>query len=356
MSLVGYQAPTPGLKPSAMESQMINSQVQQSIAQTIEANSGKFIKTNNTTTVKVKSDMEYVVRIAEKRQDPLDPPRSRHRKPVPLQQEDPAPILTKPAQKLTEEEIKAWEIPTCVSRYKNPQGYVIPMDKRIGADATRFEQPAISDKFAIMARTLEITSQAINETVAQRNLIQRQLAQKRQREEEERVREEARRFREEKRQLAKIKTKEEKRRESIYAQQREDRQRLRKKLQERDISESVALGQTVTRKSLDDEFDAQVYGQTSGVGVGYGLEDANEVYDQPLLPAYDNKPYVPFADDRQYNASKCSIAIGETPSNNQGSGYTVQTTFKQGARQEVSQRAGLYIPPSSKNINNDNDY
>jgi hypothetical protein len=49
------------------------------------------------------------------------------------------------------------------------------MDKRVGADARRFEQPSLSDRFGVFAKALDTAS--IRESQAQKSLIQRRIAE-----------------------------------------------------------------------------------------------------------------------------------------------------------------------------------
>ena len=50
------------------------------------------------------------------------------------------------------EEIKKWTIPPCVSNYKNPQGFVIPLDKRMANQPNTSIK--LNDKFGEMANAL----------------------------------------------------------------------------------------------------------------------------------------------------------------------------------------------------------
>ena len=107
--------PVPARQPSLKMKEDMNRQVLQSINETLEAKTGPIKTYGGVTTVKYHGEAEYEVRIAEKRNDPLDPSHFRNRKPITLQNEDPAPILTDPTKKLTPEEEDYWRVPTCVS-------------------------------------------------------------------------------------------------------------------------------------------------------------------------------------------------------------------------------------------------
>ncbi|KAH0793737.1 puff-specific protein Bx42 [Histomonas meleagridis] len=348
MSLLTATVAIPRQQPNDEAKALISRQLEQSVAEVLMAKTGPVKKNGGITTIKYHNNEkeEYVVRVAEKRVDPLDPSRFRNRKPISLQKEDPAPILTAPTEKLTEDEQRYWAIPVCVSNWRNPEGYVIPMDKRVGADARRFEQPQMSDKFTVFTKALEAASMSINESIAQRNLAQRQLAQKLQREEEEKMVEEARRLNEEKRQINRSKTSEEKRVDRILEETKEQRRRMKRQRQglaHRDTAAQAALGLPILAQTVDDEFDPQLFNKSSGVDTGYGTEDSYDVYDRPItgMGATDN--YVPFAGDRAFSSASYSVAVegGKTLSD-RGSGYTVK--FKPGEKQMPDQRSGLYFP------------
>ncbi|OHS98941.1 SKIP/SNW domain containing protein [Tritrichomonas foetus] len=360
--------PIPAKQPSIEAKEAMNRQVQQSILETLEAKQGPVRTTGTVSTVRYHGENEYEVRIAEKRYDPLDPSHFRNRTPLTLQNEDPEPILTEPTKKLTPEEEAYWSVPSCVSNWRNPAGYVIPMDKRVGADARRFEQPQLSDKFANLAKALEITSKAINESIAQRSLIERQLQQKKKREEEEKMREEARRINEQKRLINRNKTEEEKKMSQLLEEARENRKRLNRKTRMRrefqanpaggeftgigsefagrDTSAQVPLGLPITNQPLEDEFDAKLYDKEGGIDAGYQDEDAYNVYDKPLFVNAELKTYVPFGDDRKYSESSSKYAVSVNGENadrpKMASGYIV--SFRAGEKQTPDTKAGLYFP------------
>ena len=349
MTLLQYHAKIPESKPSLKDQDVNNTQVRHALEETLEANQGHVKKAKPITTVRLHGEQEHIVRLAEKRVDPLDPPRFRNRKVLALQRDDPAPILTTPIEKLTPEEQKYWTVPACVSNWKNPEGYVIPMDKRVGADARRFEQPQLSTKFAPLAEALDVAVSSINASIAQRARVQRTLAMKKQMEQEEQLREEAKQLREAKREIDHNKTQEERRRDRFLQEQRDERQRIRRQTHERDISERIALGQTVTNTAIDDEFDIRLFDKSSGLDSGVMGEEDNQVYDRPMF--HPNHEYVPFAGDRKYGASredKYEVPVGdeeEKKDNSQNkSNSLISVRFQSGPSQTPSERAGLYYP------------
>ena len=328
MSLEAYKPRAPRPRPSPEAAQDMDRQVLQSVSETLNSKMEKLSRPEPISTVKFHGAADYTVRIAEKRVDPLDPPRFRQRKPIALQQDDPAPILAEPAKKLTPEEERAWQVPACVSNWKNPAGYVIPMDKRVAADARRFDQPELSPKFAIMARALDEASASIAEAIAEKNLVQRQIAQRQQREEEARIMEEARRLNAEKQMINKRKGREQRMLDRLLEDRREERDALSRR-RHRDTSARGALGTPVT---ADDDFDAQLFSRSGGIDSGYGDDDSYAVYDKPLFQR--EQGYVPFSSSNGL-PSRYSTAV---------EGQKTSITFQKGDQQRPDERAGVYFP------------
>ena len=67
-------------------------------------------------------------------EDPLEPPRFKHKKIPRGPPSPPPPVLRSPPRKATAQEQKEWMIPPCISNWKNNKGYTIPLDKRLAAD------------------------------------------------------------------------------------------------------------------------------------------------------------------------------------------------------------------------------
>lgn len=77
---------------------------------------------------------QRIVQISEVVEDPLEPPRFKHKKIPRGPPSPPAPVLRSPPRKATAQEQKEWMIPPCISNWKNNKGYTIPLDKRLAAD------------------------------------------------------------------------------------------------------------------------------------------------------------------------------------------------------------------------------
>src|SRR5258707_12405592 len=77
---------------------------------------------------------QCIIKMSEVVEDPLGPPRFKHKKFPKGPPSPPAPVLRSPPRKATAQEQKEWMIPPCISNWKNNKGFTIPLDKRLAAD------------------------------------------------------------------------------------------------------------------------------------------------------------------------------------------------------------------------------
>jgi SNW domain-containing protein 1 len=119
-----------------------------------------------------------IIQMVPAKIDPLMPPKHKHIKAPRGPAEDPVPVLQAPPTKLTKEEQEAWKIPTCISNWKNPRGYTIPLDKRLAADG-RGLLLSVNDvntkNFAALAESLSIAERQARQEVRLRALTQQKL-------------------------------------------------------------------------------------------------------------------------------------------------------------------------------------
>ncbi|GMI57108.1 hypothetical protein ScalyP_jg829 [Parmales sp. scaly parma] len=107
------------------------------------------------------------------------------RKLVSCPADDPVPILHSPPKKLTQEDQAAWQIPPCVSNWKNTKGYTIPLDKRLAADGRGLQEASINNNFATLSESLYVAERQAREEVRLRGKIsQKQMAGEKERREE----------------------------------------------------------------------------------------------------------------------------------------------------------------------------
>lgn len=91
---------------------------------------------------------QRIIKMSEVAEDPLEPPRFKHKKIPRGPPSPPPPLLRSPPRKVTAQEQKEWMIPPCISNWKNNKGFTIPLDKRLAADG-RGLQDVSSPSFCI---------------------------------------------------------------------------------------------------------------------------------------------------------------------------------------------------------------
>ncbi|KIJ69183.1 hypothetical protein HYDPIDRAFT_179060 [Hydnomerulius pinastri MD-312] len=274
---------------------------------------------------------QRIIKMSEVVEDPLEPPRFKHKKIPRGPPSPPPPVLRSPPRKATAAEQKEWMIPPCISNWKNNKGFTIPLDKRLAADGRGLQDVSINDNFAKFSEALFVADRHAREEVRQRALMQQKLAQKEKEAKEENLRLLAQRARDERSGVApsarptaesraavasalggygsgsdaesSAADSEEdedeeaaKLRDTIRAEKRRERERemrmsnmgteQRAKMlahqQNRDISEKIALGLAKVTSSKESMVDSRLFNQESlsntfGDDEGYGL------YDRPLF-------------------------------------------------------------------------
>lgn len=242
---------------------------------------------------------QRIIRMVEAQKDPMSPPRFKTNKKIPRgPPSPPAPVLHSPTRKVTAREQQDWKIPPCISSWKNPKGYTIPLDKRLAADGRGLQDPTINDNFAKLSQALYIADRKAREAVEARAQIQQKLAQKQKESKEEQMRLLAQQAREVRAGI-KVETTnteeddEVRKRDELRYERHKDRERKRRleksgksKLtrdKDRDITEQVALGMpSKAPVSHDSLFDQRLFGQTKGLDSGLGTnDDSYNVYDKP---------------------------------------------------------------------------
>ena len=266
---------------------------------------------------------DRIMKIVDRQQDPMEPPKFKHKKIPRGPPSPPPPVMHSPPRKLTAEDQEAWKIPPPISNWKNPKGYTVPLDKRLAADGRGLQDVTINDKFAPFTEALALADRAAREQVQQRALMQQRLAEKEKAEKEEQLRMLARKAREERagtnrRRPSQSPSRRRRSRSDSYssnsgsdsddsaARERESLRRERQRENERqfrqsrmgterkiqmmareqgrDISEKVALGLAKPTASSESMMDSRLFGQTSGFDMGF---NEDQPYDKPLFAARD---------------------------------------------------------------------
>jgi SNW domain-containing protein 1 len=161
---------------------------------------------------------QRIIKMSTVQEDPLEPPRFKHKKIPRAADEPPPPVLHSPPRAVTAQDQKDWMIPPCISNWKNNKGYTIPLDKRLAADGRGLQdvryckcfhvqeecsngmltrQVHINDNFAKFSEALYVADRHAREEVRARSQMQQLLAQKEKAQKEENLRLLAQRAREE---------------------------------------------------------------------------------------------------------------------------------------------------------------
>jgi SNW domain-containing protein 1 len=87
-------------------------------------------------------------------------------------------VLHAPPEKLSKEEREEWNIPACISNWKNTRGYTIPLDKRLAADGRGLrDDTTINSNFATLSESLYLAERQAREEVRLRSLVQKRQAE-----------------------------------------------------------------------------------------------------------------------------------------------------------------------------------
>ncbi|XP_044472037.1 SNW/SKI-interacting protein-like [Mangifera indica] len=282
---------------------------------------------------------ERIIRMVEKPVDPLEPPKFKHKRVPKASGSPPVPVMHSPPRPVTVKDQQDWKIPPCISNWKNPKGYTIPLDKRLAADGRGLQEVQINDNFAKLSEALYVAEQKAREAVAMRSKVQKEMLMKEKERKEQELRALAQKarsertgaappasvsvpseknavdtddvggeydhVREKERDLPK-ETREEReqrlQREKIREERRRERERERRleakdaamgkkskitRDRDRDISEKVALGMASAGTARGGEvmYDQRLFNQEKGMDSGFATDDQYNVYDKGLFTA-----------------------------------------------------------------------
>lgn len=282
---------------------------------------------------------ERIIRMVEMPVDPLEPPKFKHKRVPRASGSPPVPIMHSPPRPVTVKDQQDWKIPPCISNWKNPKGYTIPLDKRLAADGRGLQDVQINDNFAKLSEALYVAEQKAREAVAMRSKVQKEMLMKEKERKEQELRALAQKARSERTGAAPPaavsiptekndmdgvemrghyeregerdrdypkETREEReerlQREKIREERRRERERERRleakdaamgkkskitRDRDRDISEKVALGMASAGASRGGEvmYDQRLFNQEKGMDSGFATDDQYNVYDKGLFTA-----------------------------------------------------------------------
>ena len=144
------------------------------------------------------SGKSRVVRIREVQEDPFAPAQYKKKKAPPGPGSPPEPITRSPTNKLTLKDQKEFNIPPCISNWKNSKGYTIPIEMRLSADGRNLKTPTVNERFSHVANALYISEKQARRELEEKARIQKTLKFKEMQRKEEEMRERAREAREQK--------------------------------------------------------------------------------------------------------------------------------------------------------------
>ncbi|KAL5572589.1 hypothetical protein UlMin_022186 [Ulmus minor] len=281
---------------------------------------------------------ERIIRMVEMPVDPLEPPKFKHKRVPKASGSPPVPVMHSPPRPVTVKDQQDWKIPPCISNWKNPKGYTIPLDKRLAADGRGLQDVQINDNFAKLSEALYVAEQKAREAVAMRSKVQREMLLKEKERKEQELRALAQKARSERtgtaapasvpmsekssitmdsdmrgdydrpreREMDHPKETREEReerlqREKIREERRRERERERRleakdaamgkkskitRDRDRDISEKVALGMASAGAGRGEVmYDQRLFNQEKGMDSGFATDDQYNVYDKGLFTA-----------------------------------------------------------------------
>uniref|UniRef100_A0A0D6QT85 SKI-interacting protein SKIP SNW domain-containing protein n=1 Tax=Araucaria cunninghamii TaxID=56994 RepID=A0A0D6QT85_ARACU len=277
---------------------------------------------------------ERIIRMVDMPKDPLEPPKFKHKRVPRASGSPPVPVMHSPPRPVTVKDQQDWKIPPCISNWKNPKGYTIPLDKRLAADGRGLQEVQINDNFAKLSEALYVAEQKAREAVEMRSKIQRELMLKEKEKKEQELRALAQRARMERSGAAAAvapdkgaaltdraapvpdrplsapapptkETKEEReerlKREALREERRKERERERRleakeghvgkkskvtRDRDRDVSEKIALGMANTGTGTGEViYDQRLFNQEKGMESGFAADDQYNIYDKGLFTA-----------------------------------------------------------------------
>eukprot|EP00252_Welwitschia_mirabilis_P007427 TRINITY_DN1877_c0_g1_i1.p1 TRINITY_DN1877_c0_g1~~TRINITY_DN1877_c0_g1_i1.p1 ORF type:complete len:598 (+),score=141.89 TRINITY_DN1877_c0_g1_i1:240-2033(+) len=279
---------------------------------------------------------ERVIRMVEMPKDPLEPPKFKHKRVPRASGSPPVPVMHSPPRPVTVKDQQDWKIPPCISNWKNPKGYTIPLDKRLAADGRGLQDIQINDNFAKLSEALYVAEQKAREAVEMRSKIQKELMLKEKERKEQELRALAQKARMERSGAAAAtaagipdrvvpvserkssaplpdsrnevkETKEEReerlKREALREERRRERERERRleakeghlskkskitRDRDRDVSEKIALGMANTGNAAgtgEVSYDQRLFNQEKGMDSGFATDDQYNIYDKGLFTA-----------------------------------------------------------------------
>lgn len=296
---------------------------------------------------------QRIIKMVTTQEDPLEPPKFKHKKAPRGPPSPPETIMRSPSRKITAKDQEDWNIPACISNWKNAKGYTIPLHMRVQADGRNLQDTTINHKFSKFSEAILIAEIQARKEVEERNKIKQSHHMLMEIRKEKQIQKDAAAAREDKNKLqmsaisqlkserrdnfgsegiaGRKRDKEEQERQEAMRERDALRKQVRRDVvrqrrmevagkqdkdnprdQERDVSEKIALGQAQpTSKEM--MFDQRLFNQQTGMASGFGDDEDYNLYDKPLFAnrvaanIYKNSKEVPEDDDLE-DESKNSVS------------------------------------------------
>ncbi|KAK4708299.1 hypothetical protein R3W88_029224 [Solanum pinnatisectum] len=197
-----------------------------------------------------------------------------------------------PPRPVTVKDQQDWKIPHCISNWKNPKGYTIPLDKRLAVDGSGgIEEVKINDNFPKLAETLYVATEKATEAIAMRSKVHREIILKEKEKKEMELQELVRKASAEiaaglKNDVGHYEGR--LRRDKISKERPQERRLMEAKDEmETVISAKVALGMASTSRGCGETmmYDQRLFNQEKGMDSGFADDDAYNLYDKALFTA-----------------------------------------------------------------------
>lgn len=112
---------------------------------------------------------QRVIKLVTTQEDPLEPPKFKHKRAPRGPPSPPETIMRSPSRKITAKDQEEWSIPSCVSNWKNAKGYTIPLHMRVQADGRNLQDTTINHKFPKFSESILLAEIQARKEVEERN-------------------------------------------------------------------------------------------------------------------------------------------------------------------------------------------
>lgn len=97
---------------------------------------------------------ERIIKMVEMVVDPIEPSKFKRKKLPRAYGSPPVPLMHSPPRPLTVKDQQDWKIPSCISNWKKPKGYTIPLDRRLASDGRGLQEAHVNDNLAKLSEAL----------------------------------------------------------------------------------------------------------------------------------------------------------------------------------------------------------